>query len=53
MCCYRKRALQIWKSKNRLNATFESLLDICLRGGDSKTAENICVYLRDQSPEGE
>ena len=51
--CYRRSALQIWKNNDRLNATFESLLDICLRGGDSKTAEEICVYIRDNVPEGE
>ena len=42
-----------WKGNEGFKATYELLLEKCLNGDDTKTAENICVFLRDNIPEGE
>ena len=50
--CCRRKALQIWKWKQGLRATYRNLLQICCEVQAFDVAHTICVVLK-QREEGE
>jgi hypothetical protein len=50
-CLFREKLLRVWRDKINarpdLRATYGLLLEKCLEGGDTKTAEAICKLIQE------